>query len=386
MENDNLNYQEILDDDIMQCRADILRNRTRAQVSSIENIADQTDSDNPVKRTDVTAKRIRPGNAGDNAADNKTAESKVRIPHFEDLVSTNNQVVDALWESPEKVEPQPSPQEEKTQQVDTPEIGFELDPENIVTTEEEQALLGESQAPEPVIEDTQMQTETSDEGLEELRKIIAEAKNQAQPEIEKLEDIDNIISDGDIRQIDESKACEDTAEETNDTETMSLTDLAEPEQPDRDLSAQTAPADNTNIPKFDLAEQILKEQRQVASKRRKRPAGAGNINVMPIAGTVGRIIENARKAVAAAAEKNESPPETNPAIAPQEITEPETADFDSIEIEIIKQDHAEPVLSAADCRVINEFDRLNPFQEDINVDIVSRDIARFCGQLSTASC
>ena len=405
MENDNLDNQEVLDDDIMQCRADILRSRTRAKAkdtvtanTDIADITSQISRDNPVKRAGVTAARGNPSAA-------KKTEKSVRIPQFEDLVASENQVVDALWEAPLDTEPQPQPQPQKqaepviaAEQDSASEIGFELDPNNIVTNEEEQALFGESQAREPEIDDCQEETEATEEGLEALRRVVAEAKNQAQPEIDELEDIEDIMNDENIEQLPDEKASEDTTKNVDDTEAMNVTDLIEPAEdtddltiedvkqaPDDDPAVEEPHGNNTMIPKFDLAEQILKEQRQVASKRRQRPARAKNLNIMPIAGTVGRIIENARKAVAAAAEKKQAEPKTQPAPTPQETAEIEPVDFDSMEIVPIQQEHTEPVLSVAACCVINESDRLNPFQEDIIVDIVSRDIAKFCGKL-TVNC
>lgn len=431
MENDNLDNQEVLDDDIMQCRADILRSRARAKakdtVTANTDIADvtaQISRDNPVKRADVTAARVNPSAAKKNdentseITNSSPAEKKIRIPQFEDLVSSENQVVEGLWETSLNTEPKSPPQEQThpvpapeeiamaesqpaqdnsiASQEEPPEIGFELDPDNIVTDEEEQALFGESQAREPEIDDCQTETEATEEGLEALRRVVAEAKNQAQPEIDKLEDIEDIMNDEDIEQLPDEKASEGTTENIDDTETMNVTDLIEPTEdtddftvedvqqtPDDDPVVEEPQTNNTMIPKFDLAEQILKEQRQVASKRRQRPARARNLNIMPIAGTVGQIIERAKKAVATAAKKNETEPKTKPIQTRQETAKIEPVDFDTIEIVPIQQEHTEPVLSVAACRVINESDRLNPFQEDIIVDIVSRDIAKFCGKLST---
>ncbi|MCF7955506.1 MAG: hypothetical protein K9M75_06870 [Phycisphaerae bacterium] len=415
MENDNLDNQESLDDDIMQCRADILRSRNRAKTANtgtantdIADINSQISRDNPVKRAGITANRVNPSAAKkedesiSQTAGSSPAEKKIRIPHFEDLVTSKDQVVDALWESPANPE-----QEEVT------EIGFDLDPDNIVTDEEEQALFGETQDQEPEISGCRTQAEATEEGLEALRKIVAGAKNQAQPEIDELEDMEDIINEEDIENIPDEKADDDYTENFDDTETINLTDLIEPTEDedtddftvediqedsaddsaieeisamdDENAPAEQPQANNTMIPKFDLAEQILKEQRQVASKRRQRPAGARNLNIMPIAGTVGQIIERAKKAVATAAEKKQAEPKTKPAPARQETEKTNYVEFDSMEIVPFQQDPAEPVLSVAACRVINESDRLNPFQQDIIVQIVSRDIAKFCGKL-TANC
>ena len=329
----------------MQCRMDILRSRNQSKENETAptpaepaEISGQASDETHVKRSDTVAARVK------HIAD----ESKVRIPDFEDLVSSENKVFDGIWETPVKNDPKSEtqirqneeinaetavqPAQEQTQsssdaaeeKLDDP--GLELDPDNIVTAEEEQALFGEPETEVSEIEEPQSKSETAEKGLDALRKIVAEAKNHDQPEINEVED-----------------------------------------------------AVNMTIPKFDLAEQILKEQRQVASKRRQRPARSRNLNVMPIAGTVGQIIEQAKKA----AQQKDSQPIAQPDLNPDETDETEPVDFDKMEVVKFQDDPGEPVLSVAACRIVNESNRLNPFQEDIIIDIVSRDIARFCGELTT---
>jgi hypothetical protein len=315
MDHDNSINRETLDDDILQCRADIMKNRK---------------SPSPSARTDNVA-------ATPPVADEKT----VRIPAFEDLARPKKQVVDGQWETSLKVKPE-----------------SDIDPAQIVTAEEEAALFPVTEPPATEHDNPHTQQYASNHGLDALREVVAQA-----------DDTDNIEP------------------------------ISNPEES----------SDNTSmIPELNLAEKILTEQRHVASKRRQRPAAARNLNIMPIAGTVGKIIEEAKKAVAQSGKKNNPVPETPAAAEPEKKPDKKPLAFDRIEVEKvekieivepiqqiekieideqteqidkIEQEHQEPVLSVAACRIVNDSDRLNPFQEDIISDIVSRDIAQFCGEL-----
>jgi len=145
MENNNSSMPEKLDDDILQCRSDILRSRKKAK-QALENDTDSTE-----KQAEVAPAQT----------DN---EKTIRIPRYEELVESTN-VVDAKWENKksEKLQPlvieetqTPAPkqtsdtddtitieqapavnidQQETTDQVDTPSEDI------LVTPQEEEALL-----------------------------------------------------------------------------------------------------------------------------------------------------------------------------------------------------------------------------------------------------
>ncbi len=365
MDHDNSINRETLDDDILQCRADIMKNRKRSGPSAK---ADHVAATGPV-------------------TDKKT----VRIPAFDELVPTEKQVVDGQWETPLKVKPE-----------------IEIDPGQIVTAEEEAALFPVTETSATEHDDPHTQEYASDDGLDALREVVAQASSEARQEIEELDDTEELAPCDDQPEIiaDPAESAEVEPEiemgiESEielelelEEELKNKTDNAEP------ISNAEESSDNTSmIPELNLAEKILTQQRNVASKRRQRPAAARNLNVMPIAGTVGKIIEEARKAVAESAEKNTPVAETPAATEPEKMPEKKPLVFDRIEVEKvevveeiekidktemveqIEQEHQEPVLSAAACRIVNDSDRLNPFQEDIISDIVSRDIAQFCGDL-----
>ena len=102
------------------------------------------------------------------------------------------------------------------------------------------------------------------------------------------------------------------------------------------------------IPRFDLGKQILKEQRQAASTRRKRPQTANKINTSePAHGTVGEIISQAKQ-IKADAHKTE------------ETTE--------------MKEKPDPSAGYTVKRLVD----LDPGQQEILEDIVSRDIKKFC--------
>lgn len=353
MDHDNTVNREKLDDDILQCRADILRSRQRSKPSA---------STEPIAQAPAVA-------------DKKT----VRIPPFQELITQKKPVVDGQWETPLQVEPE-----------------TELDPENIVTAEEEAALFPPGDISEQ--DYCQIQETASEEGLEALREVVELASSQARQEIEELDNIEG------IEDMMAGEGVEVLADENADADVSAEAENLN--DPQEDISnvepiSETEESHNvtSTIPKFNLAEKILTEQRQVASKRRQRPTAPRSLNVMPIAGTVGKIIEEAKKAVAESAKKMASVTETPVMPAYEEIVEKKPLTFDRIEvekiedieqveqiekieqIEMVEELHQEPALSVAACIIVNDSDRLNPFQEDIITDIVSRDIAQFCGEL-----
>lgn len=139
-------------------------------------------------------------------------------------------------------------------------------------------------------------------------------------------------------------------------------DLSEDDSPEEadglDETEGTEPDDSTRktnreVPRFNLAEQILSEQRKIASVRRKKPDRNTSANSTPEAtGTVGQIIRQSKKPFTSA-EGKEKTPET--------IQSP----------------------SPAVHGIINKADNLSGSQHRIIADIVARDVARFCGKTSS---
>ena len=76
-----------------------------------------------------------------------------------------------------------------------------------------------------------------------------------------------------------------------------------PVQQNIEEEPETIASDDTDqnerqIPKFDLAEQILAEHRKIAATRRKAPEPKKDMTTEPAAGTVGQIISQTKKALA----------------------------------------------------------------------------------------
>ena len=97
MENNNSPKAEKLDDDILQCRTDILRNRKK--IKQTTEINTDTAKQSPAKNP--PADPTKP--VSDPSASN---DKKVRIPRYEEIADST-QVVDAKWENKksEKLEP-----------------------------------------------------------------------------------------------------------------------------------------------------------------------------------------------------------------------------------------------------------------------------------------
>jgi hypothetical protein len=139
-------------------------------------------------------------------------------------------------------------------------------------------------------------------------------------------------------------------------------DLSEDDSPEEadglDETEGTEPDDSTRktnreVPRFNLAEQILSEQRKIASVRRKKPDRNTSANSTPEAtGTVGQIIRQSKKPFTSA-EGKEKTPET--------IRSPS------------------PTVHG----IINKADNLSGSQHRIIADIVARDVARFRGKTSS---
>ena len=148
-------------------------------------------------------------------------------------------------------------------------------------------------------------------------------------------------------------------------------DLSEDDSPEEadglDETEGTEPDDSTRktnreVPRFNLAEQILSEQRKIASVRRKKPDRNTSANSTPEAtGTVGQIIRQSKKPFTSA-EGKEKTPET-----------------------VVIKKTSETIQSPSPTvhGIINKADNLSGSQHRIIADIVARDVARFCGKTSS---
>lgn len=385
MENNNSPKTEKLDDDILQCRNDILRNRKKNQQTTEIN----TDTAKQSPAENLPADPAKPVVSGPSTSH----DDKVRIPRYEELVDST-QVVDAKWENKksEKLEPliipepktsdnsisvddtisieqappvaipQPAIQEERLQddtdagKIQDGEKEIDLTEESIITPEEEDALLSFDDA--GYGQETDSKTE---ERLEILKQQVADAKANAQAEIEELEGIEELIDIDGIEKIADEK-----------TEEAKTEEIKTNQQPFARVKEKV-----DSIPSFDIAEKILAQQRKVASNRRQRPLIKRNLSdVMPIAGTVGQIIEQAKRAANIKNEIIETADEKT-------FDEPVNEVSETTETIVIERDEQRSdifELSVAASGIIKDSGTLDPYQKDIISGIVSRDIAVFCGE------
>ena len=134
---------------------------------------------------------------------------------------------------------------------------------------------------------------------------------------------------------------------------LKIDDIIEGKIQESDTKNVPLEEDQTNsarrqIPRFDLVKQILKEQREAASTKRKRPLATNKINTTePAQGTVGEIISQAKQ-INADARKTEETSEMK--------EKPDPAAGNTVKKLIV----------------------LDPGQQKILEDIVSRDIKKFC--------
>ncbi len=145
----------------------------------------------------------------------------------------------------------------------------------------------------------------------------------------------------------------------SDADPIEASGLDETEGTEPDDSARKT---NREVPRFNLAEQILSEQRKIASIRRKKPNGNTSANSTPeVTGTVGQIIRQSKKPFASAEGKEKTP-------------EP---------VVIKKTSETIQSPSPAVHGIINKADNLSGSGHRIIADIVARDVARFCRKTSS---
>ena len=139
-------------------------------------------------------------------------------------------------------------------------------------------------------------------------------------------------------------------------------DLPEDDSPEGTEPDDSARKTDREVPRFNLAEQILSEQRKIASIRRKKPDGNTSANSTPEAtGTVGQIIRQSKKTFASA-EGKEKTPET-----------------------VVIKKTSETIRSSSPAvhGIINKADNLSGSGHRIIADIVARDVAGFYRKTSS---
>ena len=200
--------------------------------------------------------------------------------------------------------------------------------------------------------------EDSLEDLENLQAELESAKSDPQTKNDP-----DVIADDEIEDI-----------ELDDINVDVQTDIETDEKIEETLQVETDEKDSGQIPRFNLADQILSAQRKAASTRRQGPAGNGNnagANIAPAEGTIGKIISESKKT--SPAEPIELYQSTeSPRQAFGQTHEPD----EPIELyEAIEPD--EPYFSIG-------ASGLDPAAAQIISEIVTDDLERLCGKYTVA--
>ena len=179
---------------------------------------------------------------------------------------------------------------------------------------------------------------------------------QVPPKTSGIRSFEDLTSGRQKARLPENEAQADRAVASDETPTTQGKDV-----PGDSPSKQPGQAGNKNeseIPQFNLAGRIMAEQRKATSLQRKRPAAKNNTSHHHTAtGTVGQIINESKQKHAGSEEKTQSPAAQGNASDTQ-------------------------AHSPAVHYVISGIETVDASQRQIVTDIVTRDIARFCGSLS----
>lgn len=234
-----------------------------------------------------------------------------------------------------KQEDADNPAEKPTQKPDFPEDKSADEPVEVIIDESETDPEADTVSDENIFDDDEM---PEDDSPEDSDVAIFEDNN----------DSGEIATKHDTAQLRES-----------DEDPIEVSGLDEKEDTELDDSTRKT---NREVPRFNLAEQILSEQRKIASIRRKKPNGNISANNTPKAtGTIGQIIRQSKKPFASAEGKEKTP--------------------EPVIIKKISETIQSP--SPAIHGTINKADNLSSSQHRIIADIVTRDVANFCRKTSS---
>ena len=155
---------------------------------------------------------------------------------------------------------------------------------------------------------------------------------------------------------------------------LEIEEIGTDEKIEETLQIEADQEDSGQIPRFNLADQILSAQRKVASTRRQGPAANINstgANIAPAEGTIGRIISESKKTVP------DEPIELyQEAESPEKAMSPTPAPDEPIELyEAVEPDESYFRIGAS------SFD---PAAAQIISEIVADDLQRLCGKYAAA--
>lgn len=423
-----------IDDDILQCREDLMRimkkNTGQSDAASVKTSKASPVRQKPARVMSVDGKTTADGDVTDAAKSELTPgdeEQPALIRSFEDLTAKEPAVVDAAWETTPAAEVQMPveqtplsevPKDDWTRIADdekealTGSVNSEsgesiLSPDAIARSsidhndhsdplaiigsavkqaeqdhdeEELAAKAGAAKADSESIATDEFDLEISgddamDSGLdlevaeleEQLREIgIDDEDDEEEVQIDSISEIDVAV---------ESLLSAENVELTSEEKEILTADLNEV-----GVLLETADdgdEENNAVPQFDLAEQILAEQRKSVAAQRKGPAGRkSTTRIAPASGTVGKVISENKKSAA------KETPSLSDLKTPQTAAkkdEPVEADRE----EVVSKD--EPMRSGRNTQsspavmnIVCGEDNLSSFQRQIVSEIIARDISLHC--------
>lgn len=335
----------MLDKDIMQCKADILR--ASGSPNRKKQTPDSISEDAPTLKLQPIATNIKeippvPKKTSD-LVELRPAQSKKKMTLHEETRAA----VDDDSENNSPIEIAPTDESEDIVQVmidealvnvtliESPEEDMDCDrPVTIIDLTDNDLAKDNTELDENIEEifapdDDQMPSEELlDPEDVNLGTNTEKELTDDLPEISSMELLGQVINQHDS-----------DAEQTTDTRETQTT-----------LSADEPDETKTKIPEFNLADQILTEQRNMVAERRKKPSGTNgqnNKHITPPTGTVGAIIDRSHKSI-----PNNTPKEKH-VVNPRNLT-------------------------WAVHHLINDEMNMNIQQQRIITDIVRRDIMGLC--------
>ncbi|AQT68954.1 hypothetical protein STSP2_02131 [Anaerohalosphaera lusitana] len=360
------------DRDIAQSRADIAKAREMIRAMKAGRKAKRPDVDEP-------------------DTDDKPAKKK-GIRSFEDIRHDSG-VIDAKWEDSDEQNKKPSaefdqndsPDSDYTPANSTPEIQPEKadtdsTDENTSSVEEKQLTIeNEAEHEEADLraafgnehkDNSQSASSGIDEDVAALEKELRSLGFADTDDDQKSDDADkssreaiaDIPSDSAETAEGDVATAESTLSNADKQDSVTTDDKT---ATDQQQMRKSTPDTQRTVPKFNLAEQILAEQRKKAGAKRIAPTSRRPASTNKGRGTLGDVIARTKKDTTGWPHKSQGKPQRPAREAPQPQKD--------IPAPRMKRQTSAPVLA-----IVREKSSLSPMQQKIIADIVERDIRRMC--------
>lgn len=352
--------QTQIDADILQCRTDVLRayqavsstvkeessddaaEATKTQVEPTEKNPVKTEQDSQIQgevKAGVADKGEEPTKNVNKSGPEPQAKTESDIPAEPSGEQTQNQVEQEAKVSAQKAELEAKAAKEKAEQEAKARVEAqekvkaeqELKTAAQMAQQEAKAARIKAQAEAKAATEKAQQEAKARAGAEEKARTEAEARTKAEQEAKaatekaeqevkaRIEAQEKARTEAEARAKAEQEAKAKPKEETKpsvDEDIIDIEKLDEYSVIEEATTVQTAPESQARsdeetenrIPRFNLARQILAEQRKAASTRRGRPIEhSGSTEARPATGLIGQIIREAKKKAGDVSEDAEIP-------------------------------------------------------------------------------